>query len=68
MLLDVPMPPTEAVPRVAGLLMLQFNVSPSVSVALSVSAKAVGEPSSDIVTFTESPSVITGAELITWLS
>ena len=42
--------------------MLQVSVAPvSTSVAFRVRLKAVGAPSSDIVTLAEAPSVITGA-------
>ncbi len=63
---DKPVPMAVAVPFPAGVLMLQVSGSPSGSVASRVRSKAVGEPSSDMVTSTEVPSVMTGGSL-TWL-
>ena len=60
MALEVPVPLTEAVPFAAGVAMLQVNVvSVSTSLALSVSAKAVGELSSDMLRLMDAPSAIT---------
>ena len=53
--------PAEAVPLDAGVEMLHVRVLPSASVALRVLLKAVGAPSSDIVTLVEAPSEMTGA-------
>ena len=62
MVLEDPVPEAVPVPCDAAEEMLQVSVSPAfASVACSVRLKAVGDPSSDMVTLVEAPSVITGA-------
>src|SRR5690606_1721950 len=63
MALLLPVPLTTTVPLVAAVATDQVRVLLSISVAFSVRAKAVGVPSSDMLTLTLSPSVMTGASL-----
>ncbi len=60
---EFPVPPAPAVPLDAAVLILHVMVFPSTSVAFKVRLKAVGEPSSDMVTEVDAPSVIAGASL-----
>src|SRR5690606_9545947 len=57
----LPVPVARAVPFVAALATDQVRVALSASVAFSVRANAVGVPSSDMLTLTLSPSLISGA-------
>ena len=59
----LPVPLADAVPSVAAVRIDQVKALLSISVAFSVRAKAVGVPSSDMLTLTLSPSAMTGASL-----